>query len=116
MVLALIIVVIALIALYIYFWYITIPATIIIIVTIWLYNKRCNRKSSTKHSERTYYQQSTEDSNNQHYHQHEYEDPYDEDEFDAIINDDILEYIENVRHDFFVDLLVNNNMAFCITT
>ena len=91
MVLPLLLGIFLLIVLYFYFWYITIPATIIIIVTIWLYNKRCNRKSSTKHSERTYYQQSTEDSNNQHYHQHEYEDPYDEDEFDAIINDDIFE-------------------------
>ena len=53
MVLTLIIVAIALIALYIYFWYITIPATIIIIVTIWWYNKRCNRNSSTEYSENT---------------------------------------------------------------
>ena len=53
MVLALIIVAIALIALYIYFWYITIPVTIIIIVTIWWYNKRCNRNSSTEYSENT---------------------------------------------------------------
>ena len=66
MVLPLLLGIFLLIVLYFYFWYITIPATIIIIVTIWLYNKRCNRKSSTKHSERTYYQQSTEDSNNQY--------------------------------------------------
>jgi len=92
MVLPLIIVAIALIALYFYFWYITIPATIIIIVTIWWYNKRCNRKSSTKHSKSSpWLEQSTKDSNNQYYHQHEYEDPYAEDEFDAIIIDDIFE-------------------------
>ena len=91
MVLPLLLGIFLLIVLYFYFWYITIPATIIIIVTIWWYNKRCNRKSSTKHSERTYYQQPTEDSNNQYYHQHEYEDPYSEDEFDAIINDDTFE-------------------------
>ena len=53
MVLTLIIVAIALIALYIYFWYITIPATIIIIVTIWWYSKRCNRIGSTDYSENT---------------------------------------------------------------
>ena len=90
MVLPLILGIFLLIALYFIFWYITIPATITIIVIIWL-RSRDNKKNSPDHSERTYYQQSTEDSNNQHYHQHEYEDPYGEDEFDAIINDDIFE-------------------------
>ena len=51
MVLPLLLGIFLLIVLYFYFWYITIPATIIIIVTIWWYSKRCNRNSSTKHSE-----------------------------------------------------------------
>ena len=42
MVLPLLLGIFLLIVLYFYFWYITIPATIIIIVTLWLYNKRCN--------------------------------------------------------------------------
>ena len=53
MVLPLLLGIFLLIVLYFYFWYITIPATIIIIVTIWLYNKRCNRNSSTEYSENT---------------------------------------------------------------
>ena len=67
----------------------TIPITVIVVIIY--YAVKDLIKSSTDHSERTYYQQSTEDSNNQYYHQHEYEDPYGEDEFDAIINDDIFE-------------------------
>jgi len=65
MVLPLILGIFLLIALYFIFWYITIPATIIIIVIIWL-RSRDNKKNSPDHSERTYYQQSTEDSNNQY--------------------------------------------------
>ena len=65
MVLPLILGIFLLIALYFIFWYITIPATIVIIVIIWL-SSRDNKKNSTDHSERTYYQQSTEDSNNQY--------------------------------------------------
>ena len=65
MVLPLILGIFLLIALYFIFWYITIPATIIIIVIIWL-SSRDNKKNSTDHSERTYYKQPTADSNNQY--------------------------------------------------
>ena len=57
--------VILIVYLAIVFWYITIPATIIIIVIIWL-SSRDNKKNSTDHSERTYYKQPTADSNNQY--------------------------------------------------
>ena len=65
MVLPLILGIFLLIALYFIFWYITIPATITIIVIIWL-RSRDNKKNSTDHSERTYYKQPTADSNNQY--------------------------------------------------
>ncbi len=65
MVLPLILGIFLLIALYFIFWYITIPATIVIIVIIWL-SSRDNKKNSTDHSERTYYKQPTADSNNQY--------------------------------------------------
>ena len=70
MVLPLILGIFLLIALYFIFWYITIPATIIIIVIIWL-SSRDNagpqsKKNSTNHSEKAYYQQPTADSNNQY--------------------------------------------------
>ncbi len=65
MVLPLILGIFLLIALYFIFWYITIPATIIIIVIIWL-SSRDNKKNSTDHSEMTYYKQPTADSNNQY--------------------------------------------------
>ena len=70
MILPLILGIFLLIALYFIFWYITIPATIIIIVIIWL-SSRDNagpqsKKNSTNHSEKAYYQQPTADSNNQY--------------------------------------------------
>ena len=65
MVLPLILGIFLLIALYFIFWYVTIPATIIIIVIIWLLS-RDNKNNSTDHSERTYYKQPTADSNNQY--------------------------------------------------
>ena len=65
MVLPLILGIFLLIALYFIFWYITIPATIVIIVIIWL-SSRDNKKNSTDHSERTYYKQPAADSNNQY--------------------------------------------------